>query len=77
MRPLPNLKMLEIESIVHGIAAYPVIRRAAMNWGSLKAEHMIAAPTTIMEDPTKIVLRRPNLSPMKIVVIAPKKQPSV
>jgi len=56
---------------------YPVIILPTMNWGKPKDEHCSAAPMIIMLDPRKMVLRRPSMSPIQIVVIAPKKHPTL
>ena len=48
-----------------------------MNCGKLKAEHCNVAPITMIEDPRKIVFRRPSILPSHIVAIAPKKQPTL
>lgn len=37
----------------------------------------MAAPTTMIEDPEKMVFRRPNGLPMNIQATAPKKHPTL
>ncbi len=56
---------------------YPVIILPTMNWGKPKDEHCSAALMIIMLDPRKIVLRRPSMSPIQMVVMAPKKHPTL
>lgn len=51
------------------------MRRPTINCGSPIAEHMMIAPTTMIEDPAKMVFRRPRISPMKMQEMAPEKQP--
>lgn len=55
--------------------AYPVITLPATKWPKLKAEHCKAAPIIMIEEPRNMVLRRPRMSPIQMVVIAPEKHP--
>lgn len=55
----------------------PVINRAAMSCPRLYEEHWRAAPTTMIEDPMKIVRFLPRILPSQIVATAPKKHPRV
>ena len=48
-----------------------------MSWAKENEEHCNAAPTTIIDDPKSIVFLRPSMSPIHIVAIAPKKQPTL
>lgn len=48
-----------------------------MNWPRVEDEHCKAAPTTMIDEPRKIVFRRPKGFPMKMVVMAPKKHPTL
>lgn len=55
----------------------PVIILPTIKWAKLKAEHCRIAPTTMMQDPRNIIFLRPRISPMKIVMTAPTKQPTL
>ena len=56
---------------------YPVTSLPIMNCGRPKAAHCSVAPMTIIEDPRKMVFRRPNMLPSHIVAMAPKKLPTL
>lgn len=53
----------------------PVMILPMMKWSRPKAEVCRAAPTTMMAEPRKIVLRRPSMSPIQMHMIAPRKHP--
>ena len=55
----------------------PVMIRPTMRCGRLYEVHCSSAPMVMVIHPQKIVLRRPRGFPMKIVKIAPKKQPKL
>jgi hypothetical protein len=42
-----------------------------------KEEHCKIAPTTIIDEPRKIIFLRPRTSPRNIVKTAPQKQPKL
>jgi len=73
--------LIDIPGVVDAVEAfaphltYPVMILPTINWGKPKDEHCSAAPMIIMLDPRKIVLRRPSMSPIQMVVMAPKKHP--
>ena len=53
----------------------PVMILAVMNCARENELHCRIAPTIIIDDPRKMVFRRPSRSPLKMVAIAPQKQP--
>lgn len=55
----------------------PVTTLPAIKCPNPNAEHCSAAPTTIIDEPRKIVLRLPSTSPTQIVATAPQKQPTL
>ena len=54
-----------------------MMMRPTINWGSPWAEVMMIAPTIMMEEPVKMVFRRPRRFPIHMHDIAPKKQPTL
>jgi hypothetical protein len=71
----------------------PVITLPAIKWPKEKAEHCKAAPTTMIAEPLervsnlsveelqeshkKIIFLRPRISPIKMVIMAPMKHPTL
>ena len=56
---------------------YPVINLPVMKWANEYEEHCKMAPMIMMDEPRKIVLRRPKGLPMKMQEMAPKKHPTL
>lgn len=76
-KPLPKLHSESQLVSVPRDRTYPVTSLPEMKWPRLNAEHCIAAPTTMIAEPRKMVLLRPRISPNHIVVTAPQKHPTL
>lgn len=75
--PFPNLDVVSSAARNEAMATNPVIRRPTTNCAMENEDAIMMVPTIMILDPVKMALRRPRISPMKMVVTAPKKQPSV
>jgi len=77
-KPLPKLVICQHPYLFTAVErSNPVTSLPEMKWPRVEDEHCKAAPTTMMDEPRKMVFRRPKGFPMKMVVMAPKKHPTL